>query len=494
MFYPHDEDKDARIAVGWRAAAYVPDFADVCTEGSCYPATGDLLIGRAHKLSVTSTCGLEEPERFCIVGHLETFRPAAMVIERSMDFGKTWQVYRYFGYNCPSDFPGVSQGPMVNVDDIICDSRYSEIEPSTEGEVIFRVLDPAYEIADPYSPRIQNLLKITNLRVTFSKLHTLGDNLLDSRNEVTEKYYYALYDMVVRGNCFCYGHASNAPSGLVLSAPSGLVLSAPSGLVLSAPSGLVLSAPSGLVLSAPSGLVLSAPSGLVLSAPSGLVLSAPSGLVLSAPSGLVLSAPSGLVLSAPSGLVLSAPSGLVLSAPSGLVLSAPSGLVLTCNCDPVGSLQGGLCDGRTDVSAGLISGQCRCKASVEGERAPSGLVLSAPSGLVLSAPSGLVLSAPSGLVLSAPSGLVLSAPSGLVLSAPSGLVLSAPSGLVLSAPSGLVLTCNCDPVGSLQGGLCDGRTDVSAGLISGQCRCKASVEGERLHLQPAGHPAREDTM
>lgn len=71
-----------------------------------------------------------------IIMTFKTFRPAAMVIEKSSDFGRTWKAYGYFASNCAESFPEISDQLPRNLGDLYCESRYSSVEPSTRGEVI----------------------------------------------------------------------------------------------------------------------------------------------------------------------------------------------------------------------------------------------------------------------------------------------------------------------------------------------------------------------
>ena len=43
----------------------------------------------------------------------------------------------------------------------------------------------------------------------------------------------------------------------------------------------------------------------------------------------------------------------------------------------------------------------------------------------------------------------------------------------------LFSACNCDSVGGVSGGECEGKNDPEASLVAGRCICKTNVEGQR---------------
>ncbi|KAA0707557.1 Netrin-4 Beta-netrin [Triplophysa tibetana] len=112
---------------------------------------------------------LDLEKRFCLTHVVLSFRsprPAAMMLERSQDFGQSWETLKLFARNCSEMF-GVPDD--VSQAGALCTSRYSNVVPCSRGEIIFRSIGLGSEIADPYSPEAVSRLTLTNLRIQLLK-------------------------------------------------------------------------------------------------------------------------------------------------------------------------------------------------------------------------------------------------------------------------------------------------------------------------------------
>ncbi|KAJ0029414.1 hypothetical protein NQD34_004411 [Periophthalmus magnuspinnatus] len=130
-------------------------------------------------------------------------RPAAMALERSQDFGKTWRTLKYFAKNCEETF-GLVEGQSSMGNGTPCSSKYSTAFPCTRGEVIYRALSPGSTL-DPYGPDAQDQLMVTNLRVRLLQRQPCPCEAKHPRALPTK--HYAIYDFIVKGSCLCNGHA-----------------------------------------------------------------------------------------------------------------------------------------------------------------------------------------------------------------------------------------------------------------------------------------------
>ncbi|XP_070329968.1 laminin subunit beta-3 isoform X2 [Odocoileus virginianus] len=253
-----------------------------CSRGACYPPVGDLLIGRTRFLRASSTCGLTKPETYCTEygewqmkcckcdsrlphnynGHrvenvvsssgpmrwwqsqndvspvflqldldrkfqlqdiMMDFKgpvPAGMLIERSSDFGKTWQVYQYLAADCSSAFPWVHQGQPQSWQDARCQPLPQRPNGRPNGaKVQLNLMDLASGIPATQSQKIQELGEITNLRVNFTKLAPVPQ-----RGYHPPSAYYAVSQLRLQGSCLCHGHADRcAPISGTPASPSAAV-------------------------------------------------------------------------------------------------------------------------------------------------------------------------------------------------------------------------------------------------------------------------------
>ncbi|KAE8622758.1 hypothetical protein XENTR_v10005363 [Xenopus tropicalis] len=134
-------------------------------------------------------------------------RPASMLIERSSDHGKTWQVYQYLAYDCAASFPHIRRGVPYDLQDVRCQELHGD--PTQGGKIRFSPMELAFSVPLSHSQRVQHLADFTNLRLNFTQLVRLPP-----RRYREPSTFYSVDVMRVHGSCFCYGHADRCmPSG-----------------------------------------------------------------------------------------------------------------------------------------------------------------------------------------------------------------------------------------------------------------------------------------
>ncbi|MGH0150303.1 UNVERIFIED_CONTAM: hypothetical protein FKN15_045804 [Acipenser sinensis] len=132
-----------------------------------------------NEVNVTLDLGQLFHVAYVLIKFANSPRPDLWVLERSINFGDTYQPWQYFA--CSSGDIVVS---LVN---------------GRPGAMNFS-----------YSPVLRNFTKATNIRLRFLRTNTLLGHLMGKALRdptVTRRYYYSIKDISIGGRCVCNGHA-----------------------------------------------------------------------------------------------------------------------------------------------------------------------------------------------------------------------------------------------------------------------------------------------
>ncbi|XP_077140833.1 netrin-G2 isoform X1 [Ranitomeya variabilis] len=150
-------------------------------------------------------------------------RPTAMMLEKSLDYGRTWHPYQYYADDCIEAF-GMTPKKVVNliasnVSRVLCTEEYSRWAGSKkEKNVVFEVRERFSIFAGPDLRKMENLftrmesakglkdfftftdLRLRLLRPALGGTYVQRDNL--------RKYFYAISNIEVSARCKCNLHAN----------------------------------------------------------------------------------------------------------------------------------------------------------------------------------------------------------------------------------------------------------------------------------------------
>ncbi|KAM5246653.1 laminin subunit alpha-5 [Ctenodactylus gundi] len=167
-----------------------------------------------NEVNVTLDLGQVFHVAYVLIKFANSPRPDLWVLERSTDFGHTYQPWQFFASSkrdCLERFGPRTLERITRDDDAICTTEYSRIVPLENGEIVVSLVNGRPGAMNfSYSPLLRDFTKATNIRLRFLRTNTLLGHLMGKALRdptVTRRYYYSIKDISIGGRCVCHGHA-----------------------------------------------------------------------------------------------------------------------------------------------------------------------------------------------------------------------------------------------------------------------------------------------
>ncbi|XP_075388843.1 laminin subunit alpha-3-like [Tenrec ecaudatus] len=167
-----------------------------------------------NRVNVTLDLGQLFQVAYILIKFANSPRPDLWVLERSVDFGKTYLPWQYFArskQDCVEQFGQQANQALTRDDKALCVTEYSRIIPLENGEVVVSLINGRPGAKNfTFSHTLREFTKATNIRLRFLQTNTLLGHLISKAQRdltVTRRYYYSIKDISIGGRCVCHGHA-----------------------------------------------------------------------------------------------------------------------------------------------------------------------------------------------------------------------------------------------------------------------------------------------
>ncbi|KFP23247.1 Laminin subunit alpha-3, partial [Egretta garzetta] len=167
-----------------------------------------------NEVNVTLDLGQLFHVAYILIKFANSPRPDLWILERSVDFGRTYAPWQYFAHSkadCLERFGKEANLPVRRDSDVLCTTEYSRVLPLENGEIVVSLVNGRPGAKNfTYSPSLREFTKATNIRLHFLRTNTLLGHLISKAQRdptVTRRYYYSIKDISIGGRCVCHGHA-----------------------------------------------------------------------------------------------------------------------------------------------------------------------------------------------------------------------------------------------------------------------------------------------